>query len=65
MPIPDLPRGASHRRIHQVMVRRVLARLKRDRRDPFREPDAGGVPVEPDKPNTLSGGAAAPLEYDD
>lgn len=26
--------------------------------------DSGGVPVEPNRPNTLSGGAAAPLEFD-
>jgi len=26
--------------------------------------DDGGVPVEPNKPNTLSGGAAAELEFD-
>jgi hypothetical protein len=29
------------------------------------EPDQGGVPVEPNRPNTLSGGAAAALEFDD
>jgi hypothetical protein len=27
--------------------------------------DDGGVPVEPNNPQTLSGGAAAPLEFDD
>ena len=27
--------------------------------------DDGGVPVEPDKPKDLSGGAAAALEFDD
>jgi hypothetical protein len=30
-----------------------------------KDPDDGGVPVEPNKPNTLSGGAAAELEFDD
>jgi len=36
------------------------------RRRPHRgkDKDSGGVPVEPDRPNTLSGGAAAPLEFD-
>jgi hypothetical protein len=29
------------------------------------DPEEGGVPVEPNKPNTLSGGAAAELEFDD
>jgi len=27
--------------------------------------DEGGVPVEPDKPKNLSGGAAAALEFDE
>ena len=35
-------------------------RSKRDRDD-----EEGGVPVEPNRPNTLSGGAAAELEFDD
>ena len=32
-----------------------------------RDKDAedGGVPVEPNRPNTLSGGAAAELQFDD
>ena len=29
------------------------------------EPDEGGVPVEPNRPSTLSGGAAAALEFDE
>ena len=36
---------------------------KRRRRRP--DLDQGGVPVEPDKPKNLSGGAAAALEFDD
>lgn len=28
------------------------------------EPDEGGVPVEPNRPSTLSGGAAAALEFE-
>lgn len=35
---------------------------RRHKRD---KDDDGGVPVEPNKPNTLSGGAAAELEFDD
>ncbi len=27
--------------------------------------DLGGVPVEPNRPNTLTGGAAAALEFDE
>ncbi|WP_263854059.1 hypothetical protein [Sphingomonas parva] len=30
-----------------------------------RDRDDGGVPVEPNRPSTLSGGAAAPLEFED
>ena len=38
-------------------------RGRRKRRD--RDKDEGGVPVEPNKPKNLSGGAAAALEFDD
>ncbi|WP_114228146.1 MULTISPECIES: hypothetical protein [Sphingomonas] len=31
---------------------------------PDKRPSAGGVTVEPNRPNNLSGGAAAPLEFD-
>ena len=37
--------------------------LKGDGRNSPREVD--GVPVDPNQPNTLSGGAAAALEFDD
>ena len=37
---------------------------KRTRRPP-KDLEDGGVPVEPDKPKNLSGGAAAALEFDD
>jgi len=36
---------------------------KRPRRD--RDKDDGGVPVEPNKPKNLTGGAAAELEFDE
>jgi hypothetical protein len=42
--------------------RRYLRGL-RGKRD--KDSDDGGVPVEPNKPSTLSGGAAAELEFDD
>jgi hypothetical protein len=29
------------------------------------DPDEGGVPVEPDRPHTLSGGAAAALDFEE
>ena len=38
---------------------------KRPRQGRHKDKDDGGVPVEPNKPNTLSGGAAAELEFDD
>jgi hypothetical protein len=38
-------------------------RSKRRRRRKGEEP--GGVPVEPNRPSTLSGGAAAALEFDE
>ena len=38
---------------------------KRRRRKRDRDDEEGGVPVEPTRPNTLSGGAAAELEFDD
>jgi hypothetical protein len=37
-------------------------RRRRKRRD---GDDEAGVPVKPDRPNTLSGGAAAALEFDE
>jgi hypothetical protein len=43
--------------------RRYLWLTKR-RRSPDDDLE-GGVPVEPNRPNTLTGGAAAELEFDD
>ena len=40
-------------------------RLPGRRRNGDKDPDDGGVPVEPNRPHTLSGGAAAELEFDD
>jgi hypothetical protein len=39
--------------------------MKLLRRRKSGDPGHGGVPAEPDRPNTLTGGAAAPLELDD
>ena len=41
----------------------IAGGLKGDGRNSPREADA--VPVDPNRPNTLSGGAAAALEFDD
>jgi hypothetical protein len=44
----------------------ALQRLGRGRnKGKPRDRDRGGVPVEPNRPNTLTGGAAAALEFDD
>jgi hypothetical protein len=40
----------------------LVAMLRRGRKG--KDKDPGRVPVEPNRPNTLSGGAAAPLEFD-
>jgi len=72
MPQADLPSPDQ--------LRRRLSRRRRKRGTPmpFEEPlrhgpkrrrdrdlDDGGVPVEPNRPRGLSGGAAAALEFDD
>ncbi|MGI8610713.1 MAG: hypothetical protein ACR2KH_00320 [Sphingomicrobium sp.] len=41
------------------------AQETRRRRRRRKDLDDGGVPVEPNKPKNLSGGAAAALEFDD
>lgn len=69
MPIPDLgPRLTAEERLRiareRTFVRRMVGRLRRGPRRPGGE--AGeGVPVEPNRPLDLSGGAAAALEFDE
>ncbi len=71
MPTPDFP---SHRRRRNVgrssLPRRsaylaVMEAMKRRRGQPGKELDEGGVPVEPDRPRNLEGGAAAELDFED
>ena len=59
------PRGG--RRTLEDSFRRYLwlSPRKSRKRGKDKDKDDGGVPVEPNKPNTLSGGAAAELEFDD
>lgn len=38
--------------------------LKRKKRRRGKDPDGGGVPVAPDAPRTLEGGAAAALDFE-
>ena len=61
MPRPDALRPEK-RQIDLSFAMRLLGRRKRPRET------GGGLvpePVEPDRPNSLSGGAAAALEFDD
>lgn len=61
-PVPGRSRNSGAFRIAQI--RAAAERFRARRR---RKPGSGGeaVPVEPNRPNTLSGGAAAALEFDD
>lgn len=61
-PRPDPVRGPFPPR-SQLATLAMVAMLQRRRKD--KDPDQGGVPVEPNRPSTLSGGAAAGLEFDD
>jgi hypothetical protein len=70
MPTPDLPRrkggrvaGGRLKFSFDTLRKSPFLRRKRSRRGD--DPEDGGVPVEPDRPNTLSGGAAAALEFDE
>ena len=67
MPFPDLPprkRRFDPSRSFGIQFSGWIETQKRRRRR-RRDLDDGGVPVEPDKPRNLSGGAAAALEFDD
>lgn len=61
MPGPDPLSRFIRIRIGKFVV--VTKTFKRRR--PGKKPEDGGVPVEPNRPNTLSGGAAAALEFDE
>ena len=63
MPTPDIPSRKPRRRVSwHALAAALLANRKRQ--PPGKAPDAGGVPVEPDNPRDLSGGAAAPLDFE-
>ena len=64
MPTPDIPSRKPRRRVSwDALAVALLANRKRRR--PGKAPDAGGVPVEPDRPRDLSGGAAAALDFEE
>ena len=66
-----MARFPSHREIHRLLVERALERFRKSdpkrRRGKDKGKGEGGefLPVEPDRPRNLEGGAAAALEYDD
>jgi len=64
MPSPDIPSRKPRRRVHWEALAAALSANRKPRR-PGKAPDAGGVPVEPDRPRDLTGGAAAPLDFED
>jgi hypothetical protein len=69
MPVPDLgPRRTSEERLRiardKAFVRQMNERLRRGRKRPDDE-SGESVPVTPDRPLDLSGGAAAALAFDD
>ncbi|HEY0311456.1 MAG TPA: hypothetical protein VGC56_03080 [Allosphingosinicella sp.] len=64
--LPRPPRSTFERpfkRAFHLATLALAAMLQRRRRD--KDPDQSGVPVEPNRPNTLSGGAGAALEFDE
>lgn len=69
MPVPDLgPRLSSEERLRiaqdKAFVRKMVERVRRNIKRS--DGEAGeSVPVEPNRPSNLSGGAAAALEFDD
>lgn len=65
MPRHDAPDG-RRRQPGRVSLpgRHMLAWLKSRRHRRGRDDEDGGVPVEPNRPNSLSGGAAAALDFD-
>lgn len=65
-PLPS-PKAGTGRRRHSGLARTLAERIRRARRGrDGRDLEGGeGVPVTPDRPNNLSGGAAAALEFDD
>jgi hypothetical protein len=72
MPRHDIPTGPSKRHgltLSQLRTIKIViaTRLGPNRRKDKKRgrKDEGGVPVDPNRPHTLSGGAAAALEFDD
>jgi hypothetical protein len=70
MPTPDFPPRKLRRDVggrsftpgFDALLKSPFLRRRKGRRG--LDPDEGGVPVEPNRPNTLSGGAAAALDFE-
>ncbi|WP_374943942.1 hypothetical protein [Sphingomonas sp.] len=69
MPTPDhAPRRSSQERLRIAQERafaRIVVERVRHLRKRFDGEAGESVPVEPNRPNDLTGGAAAALEFDD
>ena len=68
MPLPDIPsndRRAGRRPFRDRWFMAPFREAMRRRRKRSRDLDDGGVPVEPNKPRNLEGGAAAALVFDE
>jgi hypothetical protein len=64
VPLPrKLPRAS--RREFRADYDAWLRKQFRSRRPRGKDPESGGVPVEPDKPRDLTGGAAAALDFEE
>ena len=65
----DVPRAEQVRRSREDILAEKILRSAKGKRPPRRKPGKGmggePVPVEPNRPNNLSGGAAAALEFDE
>lgn len=70
MPTPDFP-PFRHRNFglrslpSRFAYRAAMEAMKGKRPRPGKELDEGGVPVEPDRPLNLEGGAAAELDFEE
>lgn len=71
MPTPDAPPRKPHRIVHRLTLTRgrvalSVSQFPRQKKGRRRlGPEAGGVPVDPNRPNTLTGGAAVALDFEE
>ena len=66
MPMPHFPPRHRRRPFAAGFPAHLwMEAASRKKRKPGKDLDDGGVPVEPDRPRNLTGGAAAELEFRD